>query len=142
MVKSYFRHNPTDLYGLITHSPHQSANSIYLTNNTAYVPALEDVLLWDVKLGSQLAMLHTVGSRALVSCMTLSPNSKELAVGYQDGTIRLWNLETRDCRVTFEAHKKAISALRYDESGSRLASGSQDTDIVLWDCLAEQGLFR
>jgi U3 small nucleolar RNA-associated protein 12 len=39
-------------------------------------------------------------------------------------------------------HKGAITALRYNEFGSLLASGSKDNDIILWDVVGETGLFR
>ena len=35
-----------------------------------------------------------------------------------------------------------MTALRYNQNGSQLASGSQDTDAILWDVIAETGLFR
>ncbi len=35
-----------------------------------------------------------------------------------------------------------MTALRYSRNGSQLASGSQDTDVILWDVIAESGLFR
>ena len=35
-----------------------------------------------------------------------------------------------------------MTALRYSRNGSQLASGSQDTDVILWDVIAENGLFR
>ena len=39
-------------------------------------------------------------------------------------------------------HKRRITALRYNSSGSILASGAQDTDIILWDIAGEIGLCR
>ena len=50
MVKSYSRHGPTELFGLVTSN---SSNAIY-DGKKAYVPALEDVLVWDVKKGQQV----------------------------------------------------------------------------------------
>lgn len=35
-----------------------------------------------------------------------------------------------------------MSALRFSRSGALLASGSKDTDIVVWDVAAEAGLYR
>ncbi len=35
-----------------------------------------------------------------------------------------------------------MTALRYSRDGSQLASGSQDTDVILWDVIGETGLFR
>jgi U3 small nucleolar RNA-associated protein 12 len=74
--------------------------------------------------------------------MTRSPNSDTFAVGYADGSLRLWDALTGSVRVTFNGHKKAVTALAFDEHGTRLASGSQDTDLIVWDVLAESGLYR
>ena len=38
--------------------------------------------------------------------------------------------------------KSAVTALRFNASGSLLASGSQDTDLILWDVVSEAGLYR
>lgn len=38
--------------------------------------------------------------------------------------------------------KNAITALSFDESGTCFASGSRDTDIILWDVVEEAGLYR
>ena len=35
-----------------------------------------------------------------------------------------------------------MTALRFNRSGALLASGSQDTDVIVWDVVAEAGLFR
>lgn len=36
----------------------------------------------------------------------------------------------------------AVTALTYSKDGALLASGSQDTDVVVWDVAGETGLFR
>jgi U3 small nucleolar RNA-associated protein 12 len=45
MVRSYLRHEPTQSFGLIASS---AANSLF-DGKLAFVPALEDVLVWEVK---------------------------------------------------------------------------------------------
>lgn len=50
MVKSYLRHGGTEAFGVITSS---SSNSVF-DGSKAYVPALEDVLVWNVKKGEQV----------------------------------------------------------------------------------------
>jgi len=50
MVQSYLRHGPTESFGLVASS---SSNSVF-DGRRAYVPALEDVLVWDVKKGEQV----------------------------------------------------------------------------------------
>ena len=35
-----------------------------------------------------------------------------------------------------------MTALKYNQQGGLLASGAQDTDIIVWDIAAESGLYR
>jgi U3 small nucleolar RNA-associated protein 12 len=63
-------------------------------------------------------------------------------VGYKDGTIRVWDIVKGTCDTVLTGHKGAITALAYNKGGALLASGSTDTDIIVWDAVAEAGLFR
>ena len=56
--------------------------------------------------------------------------------------MRLWDLTSGECETTLAGHRKPVTALRYSRSGALLASGSRDTDVVVWDVAAEAGLFR
>ena len=172
MVQSYFRHGPTQVssivvllyikyylnntqaFGLVCSG---SSNSVY-DGKLAYVPALEDVLVWNVKKGQmvsvrhpstsfdlirwQLAMWHETGHRAEVTSILRSPQADLFAVGYADGSIKLWSASAESVLTTFNGHKKAVTALAFDERGTKLASGSQDTDLIVWDVVAEAGLYR
>ncbi|EST06247.1 Small-subunit processome, Utp12 [Kalmanozyma brasiliensis GHG001] len=141
MVRSYLRHEPTSAFGLICSA---SANSILDPDSkTAFVPALEDVLVWDVRRGALLATWHEIGHRSKVTALARSPSDPDtFAVGYEDGSIRLWSAQTNSTSVTFNGHKKAVVALTFDAQGLRVASASLDTDIILWDLVAETGLYR
>ena len=44
--------------------------------------------------------------------------------------------------ISFNGHKSAITTLAFHEDGTRLASGSKDTTITIWDLIAESGLFK
>jgi U3 small nucleolar RNA-associated protein 12 len=89
-----------------------------------------------------MSMWHETGFRAEVTCILRSPRQDFFAVGYADGSIRLWNCSVCSVTTTFNGHKKAVTSLAFDEDGTRLASGSQDTDLIVWDVVAEAGLFR
>lgn len=58
MVQSYLRHGPTQAFGLICSA---SSNAVY-DGKLAYVPALEDILVWDVKKG-QMVLVCLVASK-------------------------------------------------------------------------------
>lgn len=87
-------------------------------------------------------MWHETGLRAEVTCIVRSPKDDTYAVGYADGSIRLWNSATASVEVTLNGHKRAVTAMAFDKEGVRLASGSMDTDLILWDVIAETGMFR
>lgn len=88
-------------------------------------------------------MWHETGLRSLVTCLARSPADWDtFAVGYADGSIRIWSALSKSVTVTFNGHKSAISSLAWDKDGTRLASGSKDTDIIMWDVVGEVGLFR
>lgn len=44
--------------------------------------------------------------------------------------------------ISFNGHKSAVTHLVFDEGGARLASGSKDTDIIIWDLIAEIGIVK
>lgn len=62
-------------------------------------------------------------------------------MGYEDGSIRLWD-KYGTVIVNFNGHRSAITTLAFDRSGVRLASGSKDTDIIVWDLVAEVGQYK
>ncbi|CEH16129.1 WD40-repeat-containing subunit of the 18S rRNA processing complex [Ceraceosorus bombacis] len=152
MVRSYLRHEPTQAFGLVASSTSRSL--LCSDGKTAVVPALEDVLIWDVKRGTQLSMWHDVGHKANVTAIARAPQRSDdilstYAVGYQDGSIRIWRVNPLDTEaptspaLTFNGHNAAVTSLAFeDQGGLRLASGSLDTDIILWDVVAETGMYR
>ncbi|KAL0890295.1 hypothetical protein Bca101_014278 [Brassica carinata] len=60
-----------------------------------------------------------------------------VAVGYADESIRIWHSEKGTCEATLNGHKGAVTALRYNKSGSMFASGSKDNDVILWDVVGQ-----
>ena len=61
---------------------------------------------------------------------------------YADGSIRIWSIERSSSSVIFNGHRGAVTALAFDKNGTRLASGSKDTDLIMWDVVGEVGLYR
>ena len=44
--------------------------------------------------------------------------------------------------ITFNGHSNRITCLSFNDDGTKLASGSFDNDIIIWDMMAQRGLFR
>eukprot|EP00879_Flechtneria_rotunda_P014523 GHRR01015177.1.p1 GENE.GHRR01015177.1~~GHRR01015177.1.p1 ORF type:complete len:678 (+),score=232.06 GHRR01015177.1:75-2036(+) len=147
MVKAYLRYEHSGAFGVIS----SSANILYdASGKQLFTGALENILLWNIRQGSQVASLSpetpssstSTKAAAEVTKIALSPINQQLAAGYSDGTVRLWDIPSHTCLVTLSGHSGAVTALRYSSSGALLASGSADTSLIVWDVVGEAGLCR
>lgn len=62
-------------------------------------------------------------SENTASYITRSPKSDIVAVGYDNGSIQLYNTNTTESVVTFKGHHGAITCLTFDSTGVSLVSG-------------------
>jgi len=104
------------------------------------VPACQHVFVWDLRKGEK--MFDLTGDQHEVTALTQSPDNQHLAVGYSDGTVRIFDLITGQTKITFSGHKSSVTALNYDQHGMRLVSGSKDTIVIVWDIVNEAGMYR
>lgn len=109
----------------------------------AYVGANEDVLCWDLKKGDLLSRWQDKDNHSEVTSISQCDVQPDLvAVGYADGSIRIWDALSGQIVVWFDGHRSAVTHLQFDQEGARLASGSRDTDIIVWNLLSETAEFR
>ncbi|CAN9193136.1 unnamed protein product [Alternaria alternata] len=153
MVKSYSKYEQTDAFGVVATATSniiwtpegltQPGSSRSAGAGRAYAAANEEVLCWDVKKGELMSRWrdNTCTEEVTVICRS-EVDPDVFAVGYADGSIRIWDARTSTVIISFNGHKSAVTVLTFDQSGVRLASGSKDTDIVVWDLVSETGLFK
>lgn len=147
MVKSYLKYEHSKSFGLVTST---TSNIVWTPNarsstsaGQVVVAANEEVLTWDIKKGELLSRWRDEKCTAQVTAITQSKVDKDVfAVGYEDGSIRLWDSKIVTTIVSFNGHRSAITHLAFDRSGARLASGSKDTDVIIWDLVAEVGQYK
>ncbi|XP_053144476.1 WD repeat-containing protein 3 [Hemicordylus capensis] len=142
LTKQYLRYTGTALFGVVAS---QKGNIAYVTlrgekSRYVAVPACEHVFIWDTRKGEKVLTLQ--GLKQEVTALCPSPDGLHLAVGYEDGSIRLFSILSGEGNVTFNGHKAAVTTLKYDELGGKLVSGSKDTDVIVWDVINESGLYR
>jgi WD40 repeat protein len=65
--------------------------------------------------------------------LAFSPDSRFVAGGGRDGSLRLWEASSGDLRFTIPAHKKSISAVVFHPDGGLIASAGNDGMVRLWD---------
>ncbi|KAJ2884968.1 beta transducin [Coemansia asiatica] len=140
MGKTYLRYEARSVFGVIAS---QAGNAVFdHTGKLSITPALESVIVWDIKKGTQVARWSDGSNKAEVTCIARSPNGSDYAVGYSDGSIRLFDLSSNTVKVILNGHRGKITALQFDPTGTVLASGARDTDIIFWDVVGEVGLFK
>lgn len=59
-------------------------------------------------------------------------DSTTVAMGVEDGTVRLWDMATKNVKSTFNAHRGIVWSTRYCETGELLATSGDDGFIKLW----------
>ncbi|KAH0544149.1 hypothetical protein FGG08_001594 [Glutinoglossum americanum] len=152
MVKSYLKYEHSKNFGIITSASsnvvwtrdsHPGKSSRNTRAGRAVVAANEEVLCWDLKKGELLSRWRDGDCKAEVTAITQSQADRDIvAVGYGDGSIRLWDSKISTVIVGFNGHRSAVTTLTFDGPGVRLASGSKDTDVIVWDLVGEVGLYR
>jgi len=73
------------------------------------------------------------GNEAVVWSIVLSPNGKTVASGSEDGTVRLWDIETKKVVAKWTGHTGAAMTLCWSVDGERVVSGSNDGTIRVWN---------
>ena len=77
------------------------------------------------------------GAMLTTPTIAMSPNGKTMYVGLPQGSVEIWDVASRQIRMTILAHKLPVTALATSPDGRYFASGSLDNSTMLWD--AETG---
>ena len=76
---------------------------------------------------------RVVDPGAGVACSRFSPDGRTIAVGTEDGILRLWNLPQGREVLRRTGHRGAILDVAFLPGGKTLATASSDSTVLLWD---------
>jgi len=96
----------------------------------SYTP--EGIWLWDAHTGEQRARLPGDGIFG-VETLAWSPDSSQLASGWQAGNLIIWNVTSREELRRLEGHTGSVRELAYSPDGAWLASASWDSTGFIWN---------
>ncbi|MEW6499641.1 MAG: hypothetical protein AB1589_45335, partial [Cyanobacteriota bacterium] len=83
------------------------------------------------------------GHTDTVNAVSFSPNSKLLATGSNDQTVKLWDPTTGKQIKTLTGHTNTVFAVSFSPDGKLLATAGADSTVKLWqldfDYLLKEG---
>jgi WD40 repeat protein/GTPase SAR1 family protein len=82
------------------------------------------------------------GHTGWVNSVAISPDGSWAASGSEDTTVRIWDLETGECRATLTGHTDQVLSIAITPDGKRILSGSKDKSVRVWDAGSGQALAR
>lgn len=72
--------------------------------------------------------------------IAIQENRGELAVGYSDNFIRVFDWDTLALKHEWQAHSNSVFTVRYSPDGNFLLSGSRDARLKMWDVASNYSL--
>ncbi len=85
--------------------------------------------------GKPVSML---GHPGLVGVVVADPTGQWIASASHDGTVRLWDVKSGQCRQNMQGHKSRVNTLAVHPNGQWIASAGCDSTVKLWDVKSGQ----
>ncbi|MFT5646600.1 MAG: WD40 repeat protein, partial [Aureispira sp.] len=110
-----------------------SSNGEYL----AGIGKSSEVWIWNLKNQRREFLLNDPRSEKNATAVAFNPQGRFVAVGYQDGTMMIWDMNKVNEDPTylpekFLQHGSSISDVEFNKDGTMLIVGSLDKTATLW----------
>jgi eukaryotic-like serine/threonine-protein kinase len=73
------------------------------------------------------------GNPGTVWSVDFSPQGNTVAAAIEDGSVRLWNIETKQVSKSFNAHRGIVWSVRFHPSRPIVATSGDDGFVKIWD---------
>uniref|UniRef100_A0A182M980 Small-subunit processome Utp12 domain-containing protein n=1 Tax=Anopheles culicifacies TaxID=139723 RepID=A0A182M980_9DIPT len=97
------------------------------------VSSLGQLLVWEWQ-SEQYIMKQQEHSQGM-NCLSYAPDGHQLVTGGQDGKVKLWNVTSGFCVVTFSEHTAAVQAVEFSRNKKFFVSASLDGTVRAYDVI-------
>lgn len=108
-----------------------SATAVSPDGNTIAVATRIGVWIYNAHNDDFIKLIAVEGT-GLLSQVTFSPNSTQIAIGDWDGIASVWDIATGEKLATF-TQTRYVNSVAFSPDGKLLATGSSDHTAILWD---------
>src|SRR5207245_1489818 len=67
-----------------------------------------------------------------ITAIAISPDSRRIASGSRDRTVKLWDAATGRLLRTLTGHREAVLSVTFSADGATVYSGSRDGTVKVW----------
>lgn len=111
---------------------------LFCVKNKTLLSASADNNFVSLDLGGKEPQLSYSGHNGPVNALAYSSHYHRIFSGSNDGTIRVWSMETGECVSVFEGHENPVRAIKLSDDGRFLFSGDGDFNegkfaLRVWD---------
>ncbi|OMJ96041.1 hypothetical protein SteCoe_423 [Stentor coeruleus] len=90
----------------------------------------KNILVWE-KYNKKVSYL--ISHTDFINSLSLFDNLNLLVSASKDYTVKLWNLNTRECQATFLGHTSWVTCLAISHKKKLAISGSEDMSVRVWN---------
>jgi len=108
--------------------------SIDLSSNNRYLAGINDQgrgLVWNPEQSTEKFRIESPGKK--IRNIRFKPDQDQVAVGYDDGMVELWDIAGRKKISEFRAHAGEISDIRFSTRQPQMATAGNDGTLKIWD---------
>ncbi|KAH0791140.1 Transcriptional repressor tup11-related protein [Histomonas meleagridis] len=122
---------------------------VQVTNDNKFIAALTNdgsLVLFSMEDFSEISRMKKPTNEgeeeAIAVSMTISPDDKIIAVSYNDFSLVLWDKEKKEILTSKKCHDDSIQSIVFIPNSNRIATGSLDCTIKIWEVQQEEGKFE
>ena len=129
-------YNPTSTTGLQTWSAHTGRiNALAFSSGSKWLATASDdykIIIWDLSDDKPTSIL-TLTMQVGVQAIAFNSDGTQLAIGLQNGTVRIRDFKRGEDLFTLRGHTNLITSLAFSPDDSLLATASLDGTAVIWE---------